>query len=199
MSTRHFAFFRQDDGTCTREWSGPVPEPEIDPLLVGDARLAALNAWQQTVAPAEPGEVGLDVTFIGWPVGDFCYCVFDAVGRRLEWGPERYYIEINTTTLEIVANTQSHRPIRDAVPGQHVIDITGTCLEPYHGRIFGTVVRRGDTWGLDPVRDTDVIPATVQRQLEAARLDLNLIQTDPVHARIPVPVRADARIAAIRA
>ena len=50
-------------------------------------------------------------------------------------------------TLEIVANQESHRPIRDGVPGQRVLDVTGTWLEPYHGNIFGRFVRRGEGVG----------------------------------------------------
>ena len=118
---RHFAYFDQNTGAWIRECRGPVPDPDIDTRLVGDARLGALNTWQQRIAPAGQDEVGLDVTHIGWPVGDFCYCAFDPVTRLLDWGPERFYIEIEMMALEVVANQRSHRPIRDAAPGQRVL------------------------------------------------------------------------------
>ena len=69
---RHVAFFRQSTGAWVREWRGPIPAPDLDPQLAGDARLAALNAWQQGVAPAGDDEVGLDVPRFDWPLGDFC-------------------------------------------------------------------------------------------------------------------------------
>jgi hypothetical protein len=76
------------------------------------------------VSQPHRGEVGLDVTHIGWPVGEFCYCRFDEIDRRLDWGPPRHYLEIRTDTGEIVAQLESHRPVRAAVPGQVVIDVT---------------------------------------------------------------------------
>ena len=173
MVERHFAFFRQSDGTYTREWQGPVASYrpgwwDVVPFL----RTLAMTRWATRVSQPRPGEVGLDVTPIKWPVGDFCYCTLDLHQPKpmLDWGPPRHYIEVKMDTLEIVANQESHRPIRDAVSGQRVLDITGTWLEAYHGNIFGRFVQRGEQWALEPVTGN---PET-QRALEAGTVDLDL-------------------------
>ena len=166
---RHFAFFQQRTGNYVREWKGPVDPPLVDSALSGDAREAALNRWATRVSYPELNEIGLDVTHIGWPVGDFCYCHFDEVERRLEFGLPRHYIEVRLDTLEIVANQESHRPIQDSVPGQRVIDITGTCLEPLHGHIFGRFVKRGHGWAIEP---SPVVPIDVRLSLAEVPIDI---------------------------
>ena len=179
MITRHFAFFRQGSGAWVREWKGPVPEP---PQWVVRLRWAfLLNYWATVVSGAQRGEIGLDVTHIQWPVGDFCYCRFDEVDRRLDWGPPRHYIEVNIETMEVVANTESHRPVRDAVPGQHVIDITGTRLESHFGHIFGRFTQLIDGgWMLMP---NQALPEAQRRALASAAVVLELY---PEPARVAV-------------
>lgn len=174
MVMRHFAFFRQDTGEYVRESAGPVPDPDIDPALTGDARSAALNAWATDVSAPQAGEIGLDVTHIGWPIGDFCYCRFDVVDRSLHWGPPRYYVEIALDRMEIAANQESHRPVRSTDPTRLVIDITGTALEPLHGHLFGRLVRRSRHWALEPRHDR-LLAEPTQRALEAARIDLDMV------------------------
>lgn len=258
---RHFAWFRRDTGRWIGEWAGYVPAPEIPSTLLGDARLMALNAWQQQIASmigptvgavdqaeaaaleagrarpvvgemVEPvmaacaqvcgaglaihngiltreavsdleawdacppdGAVCLDVTQFGWPVGDHVWHVWDDTSRLLDW-PEssvHKFIEINLDTLEVVANHSSHRPVRDAVPRQHVFDITGTPYEQFHGQIWGRFVWRGDRWGFEPsnrvhrwnwrrpiaslrrVGEQLVRPET-RRALAEAPIDLDLVQ-----------------------
>lgn len=146
MLIKHFVFFR--NGKWIREWKGLVEEPKISYYLTGESREMALNAWATKVSCPEPGEIGLDVTHIDWPVGDFCYCTFDESNRTLDWGPLRYYIEVNLDTLKIISNTISHRPIHDEIPNQHVIDITGTDLEQFHGKLFGRFIYFNGNWKL---------------------------------------------------
>ena len=182
MTTRHIAFFRQSDGAWVREWEGQVPVPAFDPALIGDARLAALNGWQQQVIPAELGEIGLDVTHLGWPVGDFCYCTFDPVTRILDWGPDRFYVEIDIMMLEVVANQRSHRPLRAADPRRHVIDITGTPWEPFHGQIFGRFVQQARGWSFVPSSNQALVPTGARQALTEAPIDLLAEQLVVQHA-----------------
>ena len=174
---RHFAFFRQLTGEYIREWAGPVPAPSAWVTRLGWPWL--LNRWATLVSQPQRGEIGLDVTHIGWPVGDFCYCTCDVVDRRLDCGPPRHYIEVHLTTGEIVANQESHRPIRSAVPGQRVLDITGTALEPYHGQLFGRFVPFEGRLIFEPARH---VPR-LRKALAAAAADLA-----PVRPSVPVSV-----------
>lgn len=144
---RHFAFFSQETGAYIREWRGPVaPSPRR-------ATRDELDAWATSVSCPDDGEVGLDVTAIGWPVGDFCYCRLDLAQDPplLEWGPPRHYVEIDLSTMAIVANQESHRPVR-ANPGRVVVDITGTALEPLWGSLFGRLRRRDGRIAVVPPR-----------------------------------------------
>lgn len=179
---RHFAFFDQITGNYIREWKGPVPSPNI--RWWQRNRQVALDKWATDVSKPGQGEVGLDVTHIGWPVGDFCYCTFDPVDRRLEWGPPRHYVEVSLDTLEVVANTESHRPIRDAVPNQHVFDITSTAWEPYFGHIFGRFQKINDQWTFLPNEDTAIVPKSVQKILAEAPIGLDLFQPIEVHNEV---------------
>lgn len=178
MRERHFAFFRHDTGEYVREWKGSVPEPAIDLRLTGDAREQALIAWATEVSGGRPGEIGLDVTPFGYPVGDFCWMHFDVIDRCLDWPVAHKFIQIDRATLQIDVNHASPRPVR-STPERLVIDITGTSLEPYHGHIFGRVVRREDGWALEPLRDPAIVPVPTQRALEAARIGFDLV-TEPV-------------------
>lgn len=179
LTTRHFVFFRQSDGTYVREWKGQVEEPEIlrtrnqwpwlgrlSPLirLADEERQAAFDEWATVVSQPRCGEIGLDVTHIGWPAGDFCYCHIDLNRPKplLDWGPMRHFVEVNED-LRIVAIQTSHRPIHDAVPGQFVIDITGSAIEPFHGELLhAQFVKRGDAWSLKPRSDRPVRAALAE-------------------------------------
>ena len=120
------------------------------------------------------GAVCLDVTQFGWPVGDHVWHVWNRTDRLLDWPDASWhrFIEIRMDTLDVVANQSSHRPIRDAVPGQRVFDITGTPLAEYHGMIWGRFVRRGDRWGFAPSASPAVpVPPTVRAALTEAPVD----------------------------
>lgn len=175
---RHFAFFRQGSGECVREWKGAIADPP--PWVVRTGWRWLLNRWATHVSQPQRGEVALDVTHIGWPVGDFCYCTFNEVDRLLDWGPARHYIEVREDTLEIVANQESHRPIRSAVPGQLVIDITGTALEQHYGHIFGRFVRGQAGWYLEPLRG--LIPVTTQLALSEVPINFHLPHKESANA-----------------
>src|SRR3990167_9149155 len=176
MIYRHFAWFHRHTGLWLAEWAGDVPAHLVPPELIGDDRLRDLNIWQQKIvaqiklgrypASAElchaerwdacgPGEaVCLDVTQFGWPIGDHVWHGWNDTDRRIDWQESsmHVFIEVDRSTLRVVANQRSHRPIRDAVVGQHVIDITGTPLAAYHGQIWGRFVWREDEqrWGFEP-------------------------------------------------
>lgn len=153
MTVRHFAYFADTgraDGkfTCVRDMKGPVPAPDIDPRLTGDARLQALNAWQQRVAPADPHEIGLDITRVDKPVGAVRYWLFDPVARRTEEGPMRSYVQIDVATLTIVALLQSPQPI-EAPADRLILDVTDTAIEPYLWELRGRFTSRAGTWALE--------------------------------------------------
>lgn len=171
MIERHFAFFRQGTGEYVRDWRGPVPEPDIDPALVGEAREAVLNAWATDVSQPRPGEIGLDVTAFEYEVGDFCWMVFRQPERLLDWPVTHRFIQIDRAALVIHVNCESPRPIRSNAD-TIVIDITGTALEQFYGHLFGQLVRHKDHWALEPMRDASA-PTQTQRALEAARIDLD--------------------------
>ena len=178
MIERHFAFFRQRTGEYIREWKGPVPEPNIDPLLVGDAREIALNQWVTDVSQPQPGEIGLDVTQFDYPVGDFCWMVFRQPEWLLDWPVMHRFIQIDRATMTINVNNESHRPVR-STPNKLVIDITGTAMEPYYGAIFGTLVVREGRWWLEPIEaDMDVhglsVPIRTPLALTERPIDLAL-------------------------
>lgn len=165
----HLAWFDRR-GWWIGEWAGYLPQPPA--LRTGERtddreqRMAAwLDALQaqivpyaapfQTIAEEWDGDaraaiersgeqVCLDVTRFGWPVGDHVWHRWINRERLLDWGPEHTFIELRLDTLAIVANQTSHRPVRSAVPGQVVIDITGTPWEAFHGDLFGRFVREGD-------------------------------------------------------
>lgn len=174
MEIRHFAFFRQDTGAYVREWAGPVPDPPRWRWRW------LLNAWATRISRPAPGEIGLDVTQFGWPVGNLCHCRFDVVDRRLEWGQPRHYLEVQLDTLEIVANTESHRPI-EAAAGRGIIDITGHALAQFHGRIYGRFVQSIDGWRLVPA--TVLLPAE-QAAIEAARVDDVVLPTSVMESAL---------------
>lgn len=207
MVYRHFAFF----STYTTRWlgevAGYVPYPDLPATartpgrrhrLMADWQKAAIRGlgtrheivdelWDPAFA-AVPSEhtVALDVTSFAWPVGDHIWHRYDPIDQRLDW-PEssgHRFIEINTTTLEVVAQQHSHRPVRDAVSGQHVLDITGTPYEQAWGWIWGRFVWRGTRWEFEPrihrhrgrVDEWRTAPADVRRLLTETPIDLALVR-----------------------
>lgn len=223
----HFAWFHRWRRHWLAEWAGFVPRPEIDPDLVGDAWLAAMNQWRRRVQDqledhscldhaidleawaaclAEgPGRgVCVDVTRYGWPVGDYVWCRYNPVLHDIEWPEEHTFIEVRTDTLEVVANQRSHRPIRDAVPGQRVIDITHTPWARFYGSIFGRFVWREaeGRWGFEPTttrrrwswrhpitswcaRGAPLVPPAVRAALAEAPIDLHLLTPGTVREKVP--------------
>jgi hypothetical protein len=175
----HVAYFAADGdgqtgGAWQREWAGLVPAPEVPSTLVGDARLRWLCDWQQQVAPAEDGEVGIDVTALRWPVGDLCWHRFDAVRRDLYCPEPHLFIQIARDTRMVDVNCESGRPVA-STPERLVLDITGTPLEPFYGHLFGQLVTRGGRIALEPTADEMTVPADVRPALCAATDDLALV------------------------
>lgn len=214
---RHFAFFSRLTGAWLGEVAGYVPYPDVPTRLGDEARRRALARWQMAAirglgtcyevldelwdeafgrVPSEQ-TVALDVTRFAWPIGDHVWHRWDDIERFLDW-PEasgHRFLEVDTTTLDVVAQVHSHRQVRDAVPTQHVVDITGTAYEPYWGSIWGRFVRRCDRWNFEPrvVRRNwreDVlrsVPEATRLALRDAAIDLDLVQTS---ADVWVPRRA---------
>ena len=192
---RHLVWFDVGTGAWIGEWCGRVPAPVIPAALIGDARLLLVNEWlQQTQRLITPsgspyqvraqawdldawddcptgGAVCLDVTMYGWPVGDFVWAQFDGVDRILDFRESRRYLQLTPATLTLDANTESARPVR-SLPEKCVLDITGTPLEPFYGRLFGRVVRRGGALALEGGPPDAGCSPLVQHALEAARVDL---------------------------
>jgi hypothetical protein len=137
LEERHFAFFAQADGRWRREWRGPVAAPPpLRPRESKRRRANAVRAWLARVVPVEPGEIALDVTHAGWPVGDFVWAQFDPVRMRVTWPETHAFLVIDTGTLQIAGHTESPRPVRSTA--QHlVVDVTGTPLAPCLAQIDG--------------------------------------------------------------
>src|SRR3990167_4046066 len=186
----HLAWFNHEDGRWIGEWAGALPAPTIVPGLIGEARLLALNAWQQEhqryITPdGSPfpmhdqlwdrnrwdecpagGAVCLDVTRFAWPVGDHVWHVWDDHHQALDWPDDYRFIEVDTD-LKVIAHQQSHRPVRSAVPGQRVLLISGTSLEPFYDDLWGQFVQRDGTWGFQPtpIPGRNLQPAVEQKLL----------------------------------
>lgn len=135
---RHFAFFRQDTGEYIREIEIDAAMPYINPRLSKEIRQHILDSWATEISEPKENEIGLDVTQFDYPLGDFCWMVFDPVSRMLDWPNMHTFIEINRKTGMIFANVQSPRPVR-STENTLIIDITGTPFEQYYGKIFGPV------------------------------------------------------------
>lgn len=209
----HFAWFRRDSGEWLAEWIGDVPAQALDPTIIGDERTRELNAWQQKLQPRiiagdfagvgvadedgwiacpSQGAVCLDVSRFDWPLGDHQYHQWNDATQLLDWpaSSARQYIELQNDSLDVVANVESHRPIRNQVPGQTVIDITGSPLAQYHGNIWGRFVRLDDRWTFQPCsrrRDGQrIAPPSVRRALAAASIDFleYLEQLQPAGATV---------------
>ena len=177
------------------EWAGYAPTPSDQVLRrSGNARLRALDCWthevQRRITPywaAWPtvdsmwdadrydacptgGAVCLDVTRFGWPVGDHVWHRWDDLHRALDWPDSsgHRFIEIDIPTLRVVAQQHSHRPVRDAGPGQKVLDITGTAFERAWGGIHGRFVRMDNgLWGFES--SDEVMPSGRPMVLPAER------------------------------
>lgn len=178
MVYRHWAYFARVGGQCLWECDGQYPRPPSLPVdWAKDRRDRALNEWAQRVRPALPthlvpegGYVCLDVTQFGWPVGDHIWHVWNDVDRMLDWPDDHLFIQVDMSQFAIVGNQRSHRPIREALPGQRIFDITGTPLARFHGRLFGFLRRVDDRWTLLP---SLTLPAEDRFLLSEAKLDLS--------------------------
>jgi|TARA_R110000824_G_scaffold21078_6_gene78861 hypothetical protein len=169
--TRHFTYFRIEDGRWLGEWRGYVPSPPTRILsLVGDQRTLAMNAWamdvQRTITPdgspyrdidqawdleewhACPAgmAVCVDTTQFNWPVGDQYWHRWNAIDQAIEYPEPRHYLQIDTRRREIVANTTSSRPIRASfkAPDTNILDITGSSLQEFHGSLLGSLDHQDD-------------------------------------------------------
>ena len=186
---RHFAWFHATAGHWIGEWRGRVPAPALPAGVIGEARLALLNAWQQkiqrAISPdgspyaadaqawnldawdncAAGAAVCLDVTIYLWPVGDFQWARFDGVDRVLAFPEARDYLQIAANTLQLDVNSRSGRPIRSTAQ-KAVIDITGSPLAALHGRLFGRLIKR------DGVIRVEGLELPIQGALEAHGGDL---------------------------
>lgn len=191
----HLAWFDRRSGRWIGEWCGDVAAPMIQPSAdAAEQRVAWLQAIACAVSPTDPGQgvvdraaweacppggaVALDVTTFGWPLGDHVWHVWDDLRRRLDWPESHTFVELRAAgeTWEIVANQQSHRPIRPTVPGQYVIDITGTPAAAHYGHLWGRFVRRGDGWQFEPAEQmARSLPAPARAALAAAPIDLELV------------------------
>ena len=199
-------------GQWIGEWAGYAPTPS-DAILKrqGDARLRALDRWTQQVqrqitpygaawptvdsawnidtyeACPQGGAVCLDVTRFGWPVGDHVWHRWDDVRQALDWPDSsgHRFIEIDLRSLRVVAQQHSHRPVRDAVPGQKVFDITGTMFEHAWGGIHGRfALMENGLWGFDPdntalASGRPLVLPSERKVLTEARIDLSLIGVLP--------------------
>tara|TARA_R110002110_G_scaffold167960_9_gene369123 strand:- start:572 stop:1192 length:621 start_codon:yes stop_codon:yes gene_type:complete len=169
---RHFAWFHLDDGHWLGEWRGTVPSPPVRLLSkVGDARILGMNAWlqetQRMITPfaspyvvidemwdeaawdtCEKGSaVCLDVTHLGWPVGDHYWHRWDAIDQALESPVQRLHLQVDRATRRLDVNQTSSRPIRSTA-AKAMLDITDTPLAPFHGNLLGPVVRQDGRWVL---------------------------------------------------
>lgn len=208
----HLAWFQRQPSRWLGEWAGYLPHPGREVLTDEDTRHHWLTVcaghigpggaayatdedqWDVEAWEACPpgGAVCVNVTAQGWPVGDYCYHRWDELQQDVVLGPMRQYIEVRTDTLDVVANQASPRPLRDAVSGQRVFDITGSPLAAFHGHIWGRFVWIGARWVFAPVgrqwrwswrhpiRSLSAfgrhsLPAPLRRALAAAPVDLPLV------------------------
>lgn len=200
MIYRHFAFFSRLTGGWLGEIAGHVPHPDLPAYLRGDRRARLMEQWQvaairglgttteavgQLWSPSMSRvpfdqQVALDVTRFAWPIGDHIWHRWCDVDQMLDW-PDvsgHRFIEVDDA-LRVVAQQHSHRPVRCGVPGQHVIDITGTALEPYWGWLWGQFVPKADGWGFEPriirrrgaIDELMTAPAPVRQELGEATID----------------------------
>lgn len=192
MGYRHFAWFRRDTGRCMLEWAGYVERPDVDQFS-GD-REHALKVWQDHVTQhlAEEHRIEswvsprydpldgdvfyacVDVTRFQWPVGDHRWHYWDDIDHRLDWpaASVRRFMEVridepDIDVVPIVGVLATHRPLRDAVPGQRAFMLSGTPLEALMPRLPGMrFVRRGNRWTLeDPMRQLPRFESSVTRAL----------------------------------
>ena len=187
---RHFAWFRRDTGRCALEWAGYVEAPDLA-MLDGADRVLGLKAWQAHVIQRlrddyridwwvspyyDPGNDAIfyacvDVTRFAWPVGDHRWHRWADIEREIVWPEWKHTIELRIDepgidVMPIVAGVSSSRPVRDAVPLQRVLMVSGTPLEHLHNVLVGgRFVRRGDRWGLE-IRDEQARLLSSQRAMK---------------------------------
>lgn len=171
MTLRHLAWFHLD-GHWLGEWRGRVPSPPVHLLAqMGEGRAIGLNAWlqetQHLITPLgspypveahlwdeaawdaceEGSAVCLDVTHLGWPVGDQYWHRWNALDQTIESPVNRLHIQVDRATRRLDANQTSSRPIRSSA-AKAMLDVTDTPLAPFHGDLLGPVVRRDGRWTL---------------------------------------------------
>lgn len=195
---RHFAWFHRLEGHWLAEWAGHVPSPDINPTLIGESRLMALNQWQQEVIKSiflgecdelqsivdvmswdacEPeGAVCLDVTQFNWPVGDHRWHEWNDVSHSLDWKQARKFIEIeplDSCTMRIVANQSSHRPVRAATQNRRIGDVTELPFSKHHGNLFGLFVKQGDKWLFSSLKNDRILPTAAHKELEGSPINMD--------------------------
>lgn len=117
--------------------------------------------------------MSLDVTAFGWPVGDHVWHRWDDTRRFLDWPEARIhrFIELDRQSLAVMAQQESHRPVRSSIPGRVVIDITGTPLEAFHGDLIGRFVPCDTGWRFEPYAGPLCLP--MQRRLALSAVPLS--------------------------
>ena len=197
---RHFAYFENvgsGAGRCVREWRGDVADPpDLDPFLPKDQKQIALDRWASAVSAPKAGEIGLDVTPLDIPEGDYVWAVLRQPDMVLEWPDQHTFVEIDPE-LRLCVYWQSSRPVRPSAHHPVIIDITGSELEAHyrdHGPLFGQFVRGKDgTLGFVPDDDRSGLPAmSTLKVLEAASPDLTPVDVSAVRQAELVPVERSA-------
>ena len=117
--------------------------PFASPYVVND------EMWDEAAWDAcDTGSaVCLDVTHLGWPVGDHYWHRWDAIDQALESPVQRLHLQVDRATRRLDANQTSSRPIRSTA-AKAMLDITDSALAPFHGHLLGPVVRREGRWVL---------------------------------------------------
>jgi hypothetical protein len=131
---RHGAYFSIETGRCLREQAGDYPRPIVADMAPAEIRLAMLDKWFAQIMDPSDGEVVLDVTHLGYPVGDCKWATFDAIDRTLSFSKTRDWLEGDVVT-GLVQDAHSPRPIRSHGT-RLILDVTGVVIAAYHGQPF---------------------------------------------------------------
>jgi len=153
---RHFAYFRQADGSYLREQLVDVAGPPSWWARVPAAlRDWLFTRWSHLLARPAAGEVAIDVTQFDYPLGDFCWSVLrfgdgDNGKPLLDFPNERTFMQLDRRTAEVVGWWQSSRPCRSDAE-RLIIDVTGTPWESVYGA-FGQFAHLGPIYFFLPDR-----------------------------------------------
>lgn len=170
--TTHIAWFHRNEGHWVGEWKGRVPIPEFTSRMTGDERERVRNEWLKGVIAnlgdyeceaqewdeeawnaAEPGSlVALEVSAFGWPVGDQRWNFWNESFHGVDWDERSVhrFIEVDVKTRRVVANSESHRPIRPSSWTRVVIDITNHPIVAHFGQIWGSFENVDGAWVFVP-------------------------------------------------